>query len=257
MEPLTGKCELVRRLCAVLAALLFPFLLLVAVEFLAGTSSKDFIAVVPPSRIATSIFVIFQTANAGPAALHTLLSVFCGTLIGGGLGLVIGIWLALVPRAGRYASLAIEVFRPIPPVALIPLALLSFGFGVVMEVSIVGFGCFWPMLLMSKAAVSEVDIRLHEVARLLHLSPLQRVLKVVLPAAARRIFVALRLTVGIAFVVAVTTEIAANPLGLGAAIVSAQEELRPADMYAFLFWIALLGLAISYGLLATQRRLFR
>ena len=71
----------------------------------------------------------------------------------------------------------------------------------------------------------------------------KQIVKIALPAAAPRIFTALRLTLGIALIVAVTTEIAANPFGLGYAIISAGLSLRPDVMYAFLVWLAIARLA--------------
>jgi sulfonate transport system permease protein len=66
--------------------------------------------------------------------------------------------------------LTIEVLRPIPSVALIPLAMLVYGFGLRMEVSVVAFACSWPMLILSQAAVRQVEPQLLEVAQALELS---------------------------------------------------------------------------------------
>jgi sulfonate transport system permease protein len=87
----------------------------------------------------------------------------------------------------------------------------------------------------------------------LQLSPAARVRKIVIPAMVPRLFVALRLCVAIALVVAVTVEIAANPHGMGYAIMIAQQSLDPALMLAWLFWIGVLGYAINAGALALQK----
>ena len=76
---------------------------------------------------------------------------------------------------------------------------------------------------------------------------------VVLPAMVPRLFVALRLGVAIALVVAVTVEIAANPHGMGYAMMIAQQSLEPALMLAWLLWIAVLGYAINAGALTLER----
>ena len=83
-----------------------------------------------------------------------------------------------------------------------------------------------------------------------------QIIKIALPAAASRIFTALRLTLGIALIVAVTTEIAANPFGLGYAMISAGLSLRPDAMYAFLVWLALVGWSLNAGLVALHHHLF-
>ena len=109
------------------------------------------------------------------------------------------------------------------------------------------------MLVLAQAAARQVAPQLLEVAAALELSPAQRVRKIVLPAMAPRLFVALRLGVAVALVVAVTVEIAANPSGMGYAMMIAQQSLDPALMLAWLFWIGVVGYAINAGALALQR----
>jgi ABC-type nitrate/sulfonate/bicarbonate transport system permease component len=104
--------------------------------------------------------------------------------------------------------------------------------------------------------VREVEPRLIEVARALRLSPADRVRKIIIPAALPRIFVAFRLAAGIALIVAVTVEIAINPIGLGAAIMAAQQGLQADLMLAYLVWIGLIGYGLNAGLNLAQRRLF-
>ncbi|MGO4714449.1 ABC transporter permease [Bradyrhizobium sp. 2TAF24] len=186
----------------------------------------------------------------------TLVPAFGGALLGGGLGLLVGLWLGLSTLADDLSALTVELLRPIPPVALIPLALLVFGFGFTMEALIVAFTCFWPMLLLTRAATRAIDRELLDVADVLGLTAAARIWKIVLPASLPRVFVAARLTLGIALIVAVTTEIAANPSGIGYALVSAQQELRPDIMYVYVAWLALLGWALNSGLVLLERQLF-
>jgi NitT/TauT family transport system permease protein len=130
-------------------------------------------------------------------------------------------------------------------VALIPLALLVFGFGLRMEACVVAFACLWPVLLMTIAAVRGIERRLLELARSLELSFWQQLAKIILPAAAPRIAIGLRLAIAISLVVAVTVEIVLNPRGLGYSMISAQQALRSDLMYAQLLWLGLLGWLIN------------
>ncbi len=158
--------------------------------------------------------------------------------------------------ADRLMEFSIEAFRPIPAVALIPIALLVFGFGFRMEIAIVAFAAFWPILILSRAAVAGVEPRLLQVARALGFGIAARIWKIVLPAALPRIFVAFRLAAGIALIVAVTVEIAANPLGLGYNMILAQQTLRPELMLALLVWLGVVGWSFNRLLLWSQLRLF-
>lgn len=234
----------------------FPALLLAALEWYARTAGQGSDALAPPTRalrafasapFSTGEFSIFQ------ATAFTLGSAGLGLLLGLVLGVGLGVLLGLSRRAAHLSFLSVEVLRPIPSVALIPLAMLVFGFGFRMEISVVAFATFWPLLLLTQAAVQQVEPRLLEVARALNLSPLARTRKIVLPAVLPRLFVALRLGVAIALVVAVTVEIAANPSGMGYALMIAQQSLAPELMLAWLAWIGLVGYAINAAALALQR----
>jgi len=179
-----------------------------------------------------------------------------GLAIGAGLGLLAGLAVGFSRRADNVSFLAIEMLRPIPSVALLPLSLMIFGFGFRMEIFVIAFACFWPFLILSQNAVRQVEPRLIEVARVLRLGPLATAAKIVLPAAAPRLITAFRLATGIALVVAVTCEIASNPQGLGHALMLSQETLRPARMFAFLFWVGLIGWSLNTALIRLERHLF-
>jgi len=189
--------------------------------------------------------------------LFTLGAAASGLGVAAALGIPLGITLGLSLRASRLSALSIELLRPIPSVALIPLAMLVFGFGLRMETSVVAFATFWPLLILTRAAVSQVEPRLLEVSRVLGLSPWQRGMKIVLPAIVPRLFVALRLGVAVSLVVAVTVEIAANPNGMGYAMMIAQQSLDPALMLAWLGWIGVVGYAINLAALLLQQRVAR
>lgn len=234
-------------------ALVFPAVLLGSLELWARTTGQGSDAIAPPSAAVLAWGGALMDGTLLEATAFTLGSAALGLLIGAFGGLLLGTLLGLSRRAGQLGYLSVEVARPIPSVALIPLAMLVFGFGLRMEVSVVAFACLWPMLVLTQAAVLQVEPRLLEVARALQLTPWQRFAWIVGPAIVPRLFVALRLGVAIALVVAVTVEIAANPHGMGYAMMIAQQSLDPALMLAWLAWIGVVGYAINVGALALQR----
>jgi ABC-type nitrate/sulfonate/bicarbonate transport system permease component len=237
-------------------ALVVPLLALLALEWYARSIGfSDSIA--PPSQAALELFGAVRDGTIIKATGFTLAAAGLGLLVGGGLGLLVGLALGLSRRAADAAFLSMEVFRPIPGVALLPLAMLVFGFGVRMEASIVAFVTFWPFAILTQAAVQQVEPRLLEVSTVLGLSRPARLWKIVLPAIVPRLFVALRLGVVLALVVAVTVEIAANPHGLGFGLFMAQQSLRPALMLGWLFWIACVGYTLNASALALQSAVAR
>ncbi|MDW5441338.1 ABC transporter permease [Polaromonas sp. SM01] len=245
------------RFLQTLRALVFPALLLITFEWwvrgLGGSSD----ALAPPSAAFLTFLSALQGKDLWQATGFTLGTAGLGLLLGAGLGMLLGVILGLSPRAARMSFLSVEVLRPVPSVALIPLAMLVFGFGLRMELCVVAFATFWPMLILSQAAARQVEPTLLEVANALGLGPVERVCKIVIPAMVPRLFVALRLGVAIALVVAVTVEIAANPHGMGYAMMIAQQSMDPALMLAWLFWIGLTGFAINAATLYLQQRLAR
>lgn len=229
-----------------------PALLLAALEWWARTIGQGSDAISAPSAAAMAFGSAVKDGSLLSATAFTLGSAAMGLALACVLGIGLGTLLGLSRRAASMGFLSIEVLRPIPSVALIPLAMLVFGFGLRMEVSVVAFACTWPMLVLSQAAVRQVEPCLLEVAQALQLSASERFFKIVLPAIVPRLFVALRLGVAIALVVAVTVEIAANPSGMGYALMIAQQSLDPALMLAWLFWIGVVGYAVNLLALKLQ-----
>ncbi len=223
----------------------FPAVLFTALELWARSVGRGSDAVAPPSAALLALLKAAGDGSLWRATGFTLGSAALGLLIAGALGIVCGTLLGLSPRLARWSFLSVEVLRPVPSVALIPLSMLVFGFGLRMELAVIAFACFWPMLVLAQAAARQVEPQLLEVAQALELSPLQRFSSIILPAMLPRLFVALRLGVAIALVVAVTVEIAANPHGMGYALVIAQQSLDPALMMAWLLWIGLIGFLIN------------
>ena len=237
-------------------AFLLPVATLALLEIWARAIHLQSDSLAPPSAVAIALVEAFQDGSVLIATRDTLIAAFAGLLIGGAIGLAFGIALGIFHIFDRLMEVTIEAIRPIPSIALLPIALIALGFGYRMEIVIVAFACIWPILILSRAAVGGIEPRLIEVSRALRLSPADRVRKIIIPAALPRIFLAFRLAAGIALIVVVTVEIAINPIGLGAGIMTAQQALRPDLMLAYLLWIGFTGYVLNVGLVAAQRHLF-
>jgi NitT/TauT family transport system permease protein len=225
--------------------LLLPLVTLLVFELWARLAHLQSDSLAPPSAVLAALAAALADLSIPIATRDTLLAAFAGLAIGSVIGLALGLM-----------EVTIEAIRPIPSIALLPIALIALGFGYRMEIVIVAFACVWPMLILSRTAVRGVEPRLMEVSRALRLTPVQRIIKIIIPAALPRIFVAFRLSAGIALIVAVTVEIAINPLGLGAGIMQAQQALRADLMLAYLVWIGIVGYGLNLALVVVQRRVF-
>ena len=231
---------------------LFPLAMLLFWEFSARSGMLKAESLSYPSAILRAAIGVAADGSLFLAALQTFGGALGGLAVGAIAGILVGVAFGLSYTLSQLMRVSMECLRPIPSVALIPLALLIYGYGFRMETSIVAFSCFWPVLIVTESAVRGIEPRLIEVARVLGLSLTERVTTIVLPAALPRIFVGLRLAAAVSLVVAVTVEITANPQGLGYALVVAQESMRPDRVFAFIGWIGLIGWAFNALLLRAQ-----
>ena len=198
-----------------------------------------------PSEIGVAFAAGVADGSIPIATWQTVQAALFGFAIAAVLGVLVGAVLGLSPPLLRVVGPSVEALRPVPAVALTPLTLLLFGFGLRMEAAVVAFACVWPVLLVTIAAVRGIEPRLLEVAQTLKLGFAARLRKIILPAALGRIVVGLRVAISISLIVAVTVEIVMNPRGLGYGMIIAQQSLQPALMYAQLLWLGLLGWGLN------------
>lgn len=237
-------------------ALVIPICLLLIWQIAMDVGRVESDSLAPPSQIVLAFYNALLDGTIFRRTAETLRTALAGLAVGGGTALIASIVLGLVPAVARLMQFSIEVLRPIPVVALIPVALLALGFGFAMEVSLVAFATFFPVLIYGHAAIVNIEPQLLEVSRVLRLSKVDRITKIVLPATLPRYFVAFRLATAVALIVAVTVEIAVNPLGIGYELMTAAQSLHPDLMFALVLWIGLIGWALNGTLLFAQRRLF-
>ncbi|GAA3879063.1 ABC transporter permease [Streptomyces sedi] len=178
-------------------------------------------------------------------ALATVLAVPCGILLGSNA------------TAYRMTRVVIEFCRPVPSVALIPLAVLVYGVGLEMKVFLIVFVTFWPILLQVIYGVQDVDPVVRDTARSYGLPAHARFLRVTLPSAAPYIATGLRIASAIALVLAVTAELVVGAPGLGQSIVVAQSNANLPRMYALIIVTGLVGWVINLAFQAIERRLLK
>lgn len=234
-----------------------PALGLALLELWARTVGRHSEALAAPSAAALAWLASLSDGSLWEASAFTLGSAVLGLALAAGIGVPLGAWLGLSPTAARLGFISIEAVRPVPSVALIPLAMLVFGFGLSMQVSVVAFACVWPMLLQTQAAVRQIEPHWLSVSHALGFGPWRRFASIIVPAIVPRLFTALRLSMAVALVVAVTVELAANPHGMGYAMLIAQQTLAPAGMLGWLIWIGLVGMGLNAATLALQRAVER
>jgi ABC-type nitrate/sulfonate/bicarbonate transport system permease component len=189
------------------------------------------------------------------ASLHTLTAALTAwviaLLVGVSAGMVLGVW----PPAQRLFAASIDVFRTLPVVAFVPVAVLLYGLSTKMEIAVATWSALWPILVNTVGGVQAVHPRLYEVAAVMRMSRLRRMAAIVLPAAAPLILVGARLGLALALIVTVAAEMIGNPAGLGYTIVQMQQALRPDAMFAAVLACGLLGVGLNFVLLTSAARI--
>ena len=239
-----------------LRGLVLPVALVAVAELLVRGRGLRSDAIAAPSEVLLAWLRALVDGTLLSATAETLACAVAGLAIGFTLGVVLGTIFGLRGLVDELMEVTIEAIRPIPPVALIPIALLVYGFGYRLEIAIVVFATLWPAMIFTRTAIRGIAPRLFEVAKALELSPRERIFKIVIPAALPQIFVALRLSAAISLIVAVTVEVTANTIGLGHEMMMAQSSLHPDLMLALLVWTGVLGWMINAAMLLAQRLLF-
>jgi NitT/TauT family transport system permease protein len=190
-------------------------------------------------------------------AMASLYRVIVGFVVGAGLALPIGLLMGARPRLYALFNPLLQVLRPIPPIAYIPLAILWFGLGNPPSVFLIAIGAFFPVLMNTIAGVRQVDGIYLRAARNLGVGSWAMFTRVILPAATPYILAGVRIGIGTAFIVVIVSEMIAVNDGLGFRILEAREFMWSDKIIAGMFTIGLLGLAIDSGVSHLNNHLLR
>ncbi|HXT91769.1 MAG TPA: ABC transporter permease [Trebonia sp.] len=206
-----------------------------------------------PWQIITSYGELF-TGTPFPGALgHTVSVTLIGWAVASAAAIVVALLLGLSRIAWNWSMSSMELLRALPAITMLPIAVVIFGLSSTMELVLVMYVSFWPVLIGTARGIRSVDPLLRDVGDTLRLGRLAVIRKIVLPAAAPLCVVGLRISLTLALVLAVVAEIVANPAGIGYQIAFEQQALRPDLMFACIFVVGLLGIVLNALLVLAVR----
>ena len=185
----------------------------------------------------------------GSSLERLLYGYLIATFLAVGIGIAMGVW----HRMYLLFEPLVELLRPIPSPAYLPMAILFLGIDNTMKVFMVAFASFFPILLNTVAGVRSVDPVLLDTGRTFGLTRAQIIPRIVLPAAAGYILTGMRISLAIALIVTVIAEMVAGNSGIGFYILSAQRSFLVPEMYAGVIALALLGFGLNKGFVALER----
>jgi NitT/TauT family transport system permease protein len=217
-----------RRLRPALLALVVPVLFVVLWQ--AGVVYGRSRLIPAPTEVAVMMWDfafggIWDDAFSRTLHMHLLMSasrVYGGFLLACLAGIPLGLLIGRVALVRQLFDPMLQILRPIPVTAWLPLSMIIFGLGGTSAFSLVFLGAFYPVLINTVFGVRNVDPKLFEAAAMLGCRGSSIFRRVVLPAALPSIFTGLRLGLGFAWVVIVVGEMTGVPQGLGAVIMDAR-----------------------------------
>ncbi len=240
-------------------------LLLLLAAWWAATRGEGYRLIPPPREVALALWdTAFGgpdddafSATLGPNLLASASRVYGGFLLAAAVALPLGMAIGRVWLARALLDPALQLLRPVPVTAWLPLSMIVFGLGARSAFFLVALGAFFPVLVNTIFAVRSVEPRLFEAAAMLGTRRGAMFPRVVLPAAMPGIFTGLRLGLGFAWVVIVIGEMTGVQTGLGAMIMDARQLSRTEVVIAGMVTIGAAGFLSDRAVLLLGRRLLR
>ena len=241
--------------------------IVLAVVSLAGTlalwtlaSARGWVAkVLLPSPF--EVVRAFAVSAGDGSLLRNVTASLLRVIEGFALALVIAVPLGVAMGVSRIVyglvDPLLELLRPIPPIAVIPLAILWFGIDELSKVFIIAYGAFFPVLVNTLAGFREVDRVQVRAAQALGANRYHVFRDVVLRSAFPFMVVGARLGMSMAFIVLVAAELIASSAGLGFMISDARYNFRTDQMFLGMACIGVLGFALNMLLLRIERSLLK
>ncbi|HET7669342.1 MAG TPA: ABC transporter permease [Burkholderiales bacterium] len=239
-----------KRLAWFSTSVLFLAALLVAWKLAADAKLVNPLWFPGPDKSFSKLFEWVTTGSLWAPLGQTVWRMFAGWLLACAAGITLGAAIASSTLARRLLQPSAEFLRPLPASAILPPAILVLGFSDAMIVFVVAFGCVWPILLGAIHGFGSLDQRLTEVSRLLNLSAWDRAWKFQLPNALPHIFAGMRVSIAIALIVTVASEMLSSQPGVGYLMLVAARAFRSADIFAGIIVLGMLGFLTNY---ATQK----
>lgn len=185
--------------------------------------------------------------------LASLLRALAGFIAAVVVGVPFGLLIGVNRTVDAIASPFLSFFRPIPPIALIPLFILYFGIGEFAKVGLIFLTAFWYMTLNAAAGVKAVPEDLVRAAEMLGLNHRQVLIRVVFPCAMPQIITGMRVSMALCWALVVAAELIAAQVGLGFMIMDATTFFRIPIVFIGVAVIGVIGLVLEFSLSALER----
>ncbi|MGY0713882.1 ABC transporter permease [Azospirillum argentinense] len=239
------------------ASALLLVLLLAGWEVYCRVAGVSALVVPLPSAVLRTLWDGLAGGYLLPHLWVTTAEMAMGLAAGCTVGFLAGLLLAEVPVLRRLFYPYILASQVVPKLALGPLFIVWFGFGMTSTVVITALICFFPLLENTMTGLQQVDPNKRELFRMLRATRLQTLLRLKIPSGLPVILAGLRVAVVLALVGAVVGEFIGGRQGLGASIIAAQGMMDSTMMFALFIVITVLGMIVYQAAAGLERWLLR
>ncbi len=217
-----------------------------------GLVSKQYLP--PPSQVLSALGQEISGGQLWGVIADTLKAWSIGLAIAFSAALALGMLIGSVAWLRAATNSTIEFLRPIPSVALIPLAALLFGTEIQSSLLLIIYASFWQVLIQVLYGVSDVDPVAHDTALAYNLGRWARIRYVVWPTALPYVMTGLRLAAAVGLILAITAELVIGSPGIGHEIAVAQSSGAVALVYALVVVTGLIGVLVNILVRLVERR---
>jgi ABC-type nitrate/sulfonate/bicarbonate transport system permease component len=198
-----------------------------------------------PTKIALDYWELLRSGEIFRHTVASLKRVAVGLSIAALLGIGLGVAMGASANVRLCLNAMVELFRPIPPIALMPLSIFWLGIGDSSKVFLIFIACFFPILLNTLNGVLGADPSLVNLYRTMGASPSQLLWSVLLPSALPQILTGLRISAGIGLIVLVAAEMVGAYDGLGYLILYAERTWLLETMFGGIITISVIGYLLN------------
>ncbi|WP_017540266.1 ABC transporter permease [Nocardiopsis halophila] len=211
----------------------------------------------PASRVLATLAERAATAAFWGAVGDTVAAWALGLAIACAAAVALGFAVGSVPVLRAYTASTVEFLRPIPSVALIPLAILVYGTDLRSTLLLVVYASFWQVYIQVLYGVADIDPVAEQTARAYGLGRWACLRHLVWPTALPYLLTGVRLGAAVALILTITAQLTIGAPGLGQQISVAQSSGAAPLVYALIVATGILGVAVNAGVRALERRLLR
>jgi len=211
-----------------------------------------------PTQIATAAWASWLSIGGlSGDVFPSLARVLLGWALAVGIGIAVGVVIGLSRSVGHYLDPVIQFMRAMPPPVILPIFLILLGIGDGMKVAFIAFGVGWPVLLNTVKGIRSVEPMQLETADAFRLTGPRRLGLLILPAASPDIFAGVRISLSLALVLMVISEMIAAGSGIGFRILNSQATFNIAGMWAAIAVLAASGVVFNGLFSLVESRVLR